>query len=54
MSKNYHPEIIALLKSVWRFVMPAAVLAGLVSGLIIVNLIADTSPQTVEIKRAQE
>jgi hypothetical protein len=54
MSKKNYPEIIALLKYVWRFVMPAVVLAGLVSGLIIVNLIVDTSPQTVEIKRAQE
>jgi hypothetical protein len=41
-------------KKVLRLLMPASVLALLFTGIATVNLIADSSPQAVKIKRAQE
>ena len=54
MRKNTFPDIIALIKTILRVLIPIAVMAGLVLVIVAVNLIADASPKAIEIKRAQE
>lgn len=54
MKKNGFPDKITLIKDLLLLLMPIVVGVGLVMGIITVNLIVDTSPQAIDIKRAQE
>ena len=54
MRRNTFPEKIALIKTIWRVLIPMVLLASLVFVIVAVNLIASTSPKAIEIKRAQE
>lgn len=51
--KTFHDKI-ASIRAILRVLMPIAILAGLVLGIVTVNLIAYTSPQAIKIKQAQE
>ena len=54
MRRNTFPEKIALIKTIRRVLIPIVVLAGLMLVIATANLISSTSPEAIEIKRAQE
>lgn len=54
MRKRTFADKIAIIRMILRIIMPLTVLASLALGIVIVNLIAETSPPSIEIQRAQE
>jgi hypothetical protein len=52
-TNTFHDKIAPIKAILWAL-MPTTVVAGLVLGIIMLNLIVDASPQTIKIKRAQE